>query len=86
MPICSAVVPGRDSYRDKPIATIGMLRFVEASFKKVRCDESGKSTNLEVNLKHKARTSTRAGKNPLHNGGQIAYKSRSKQTLLALRL
>jgi len=32
----SAVVPGRGSYRDRPIAWIWMSVFVAASFKKVR--------------------------------------------------
>lgn len=37
-PICSAVVPGSSSYSDKPMATIGMLRFVDESLRKVRCN------------------------------------------------
>lgn len=49
-PICSAVVPGSCSYRDKPMATIGILRFVEESFRKVRYnpDVSLESTTYTV--------------------------------------
>lgn len=38
LPICSAVVPGSDSYNERPIAWMGMLRFVAVSLRNVRCE------------------------------------------------
>lgn len=37
LPICSAVVPGKVSYKDKPMACIGIFLFVDASLRNVRC-------------------------------------------------
>ena len=48
LPICSAVVPGKDSYKDRPIACIGMFLFVEASLRNVRYRVKDKINNLVI--------------------------------------
>ena len=48
MPICSAVVPGKDSYKDRPIACIGMFLFVEASLRNVRYRVKYKINNFVI--------------------------------------
>jgi hypothetical protein len=63
-PICSAVVPGKDSYSERPMAKMGIFRLVDASFRNVRY---GHRIPLIDDLMWKTmpRTRTRAGKNPL---------------------
>lgn len=70
VPSCSEVVPGRGSYRDKPIAWIWIFFFVDASFKKVRYKPEINPTGAIHESEH---TRTRAGKKPLC----LKFKSQS---------